>query len=38
LGPVFGMKSSRWRICTSCSDGRYQSSLHWRFQCNCTCK
>ena len=26
--------SSRRRIRTSCSDGRYQSSLHRRFQCN----
>lgn len=39
MGPCFGMKGgSRWRwLCSSCANGRYQSSLYRRSPCDQCC-
>ena len=34
LGPCFGIKGGRWRLCTGCTDGRSESSFYRRFSCD----
>ena len=36
LGPCFGIKGGlcRWRLCTGCTDGRFESSFYRRFSCD----
>ena len=30
--------SNRWRLCTSCTNGRNKSTFYWRYSCNNCCK
>ena len=38
LGPCFGIKGGRWRICPGCSYGRFESAFYRRLPCNYICQ